>query len=182
MSVRSARLTCHSVQVSGRPTLAQCSHPPNFIASRDEPRHHRHHHRRNRPGFLLDARLGINLTGLLAMLVVAAWQVEIDEATTASSNQENAWRRGSTGPRALNQLCHPPGRSDPEQFGWPGSLRTGKVLVDCSQNNRSQNNHLALLAPRPQAAWVGRAADPRRKRPEREQWPTPESPWRLQPP
>ena len=59
------------------------------------------------------------------MLVVAAWQVEIDEATTASSNQENAWRRGSTGPRALNQLCHPPGRSDPEQFG----LRRGEFLV-----------------------------------------------------
>ena len=47
MCVRSARLTCHGVQVPGRPTLAQRSHPPSFIASRDEPRGHRHRHRRD---------------------------------------------------------------------------------------------------------------------------------------
>ena len=74
MSVRSARLTCHGVQVPGLPTLAQCSHPRassvrgtslavTVIAT----------------GVidsvvLLDVGLGIHLTGLLAMLVVAAWQ------------------------------------------------------------------------------------------------------------
>ena len=74
MSVRSARLTCHGVQVPGLPTLAQCSHPRasslrgtrlavTVIATGVID-----------PVLLLDAGLGINLTGLLAMLVVAAWQ------------------------------------------------------------------------------------------------------------
>ena len=79
------------------PTLTQCSHPPSVIGSRDEPRGHRHRHRRDRPGSAArrrtrnqSHRLARDAGRCRAAVRSSAQPIRKNEITTATFENTNA--------------------------------------------------------------------------------------------